>query len=64
MFDALEFEITVPHNFLAHRAWDEITTTPCSEHTNAACAIQFHVARLMNTLIKMAYNSRSNFGSH
>ena len=34
---------------------------PWSEYTNAHA--QFHVARLMNTLMKMAYNSRSNLCS-
>ena len=31
-------------------------------HT-CACVIKFHVARLMNTLMKMASNSRSNLCS-
>ena len=50
-----------------HYAYDSNATSTFSVSASmfrvykCACVIKFHVARLMNTLMKMASNSRSNF---
>ena len=50
--------------YFAYYAYDSFTERPhLMQRHKCACAIQFHVAGLMNRLIKMASNSKSNLCS-